>query len=153
MTHLPPIEAPDTIRHAPRMLGRQCRSFVSVYLANVSHGIISSSCITIIRVVVLASETKAAIKLSLGQLARPRLHICGYLSAVIQHGRNITLRTTYGNPWHGAHRATGARTTVHAMGRQGHRAPAPTAAPQDVRAQRHMYTCSRPTGSRAPAPI
>jgi hypothetical protein len=66
MTHLPPIEAPDTMRHAPRMLGRQCRSFVSEYLANISHGIISSSCIIIIiRVVVRASETKAATKLSL----------------------------------------------------------------------------------------
>jgi hypothetical protein len=82
MTHLPPIEAPGTIRHAPRMLGRQSRSFVSVYFVNVSHGIISSSCIIIIRVIILASETKAATKLSLGQLAGPRHHI--YVGTLVQ---------------------------------------------------------------------
>ena len=46
MPHPPAIEAPNIRSRAPRMLGRQYRSFVSVYLVNVSHArIISLSCI------------------------------------------------------------------------------------------------------------
>ena len=46
MPHPPPIEAQNNRSRAPRMLGQQYRSFVSVYLVNVSHAcIMNLSCI------------------------------------------------------------------------------------------------------------
>mmetsp|Transcript_25379 Transcript_25379/g.40595 ORF Transcript_25379/g.40595 Transcript_25379/m.40595 type:complete len:84 (+) Transcript_25379:151-402(+) len=57
---------------------RQCRSFTSV-LVNGSHSVINSSCIIIIiiRVVVIASETKAA---TYSGSRRAQCSICGYPS-------------------------------------------------------------------------
>jgi len=81
-------------------------------------------------------------------------YVVTLVCALFQRWQNITLRTSYGDPGHGARRATGARTIVHSvlLVEQGHRAPSPTAAPREGPRTRHVHMSARPTGSRAPAP-